>query len=89
MWSLNNTDLATIDVVTGLLTAKKAGVVIVTATVKDTDVKASCTVTITGDEVASVVIIPSELTMHVLDQQQLQFRAPLASNCLLYPSRCV
>ena len=79
VWSLNNTDLATIDVVTGLLTAKKAGVVIVTATVKDTDVKASCTVTITGDEVASVVIIPSELTMNVLDQQQLQFRATLAS----------
>ena len=74
-------DYAVINTATGLLTAKKAGVVIVTATVKDTspEVKASCTVTITGDEVASVVIIPSELTMNVLDQQQLQFRATLAS----------
>ena len=73
--SLN--DYAAINKTTGLLTAKKAGVVIVTAKVDGKE--ATCTVTITGDEVASVVIIPSELTMNVLDQQQLQFRATLAS----------
>ena len=79
-WTLSNTDLASINTTTGLLTAKKAGVVKVTATLTNNeDVTASCVVTITDDPVASLAIIPGELTMNVLDEQQLQFRATLAS----------
>ncbi|MGJ4850544.1 Ig domain-containing protein [Bacillota bacterium Meth-B3] len=88
-WSLANAEgttagdvLATIDTATGLLTAKKAGVVKVTATPADTAGGAtavSCVVTITGDPIATLTIIPSEVTLNVAGVQQLQYRATRVS----------
>lgn len=83
-WSIaGGTDLATIDKVTGLLTAKKAGIVKITAASTDgTSVSASCIVTIKGAEVADLVIMApgtGTIEMNTEDVTQLQYRANYVS----------
>ena len=84
-WKVDNTDLATIDKKTGLLTAKdKAGNVVVTVSVTDKGAPddptswietAKCLVTITEMPVVSMTMLPSAVTLNIGETQQLAYAA--------------
>lgn len=63
VWSSSDNSIATVDPTTGLVTAIGKGTAVITATVKNTSLSDTCTVTVAEPAAYRVVITPNSMTL--------------------------
>lgn len=63
VWSSSNNDIATVDPTTGLVTAIGKGTAVITATVKNTSLSDTCTVTVTEPAAYRINLTPNTITL--------------------------
>lgn len=63
VWSSSNNDIATVDPTTGLVTAIGKGTAVITATVKNTSLSDTCTVTVTEPAAYKINLTPNTITL--------------------------